>query len=163
MEKYDIIFESNRLYFIKMTDSLIDEYLKMYNDPEIQKTLFRDTFTSEEILRWLKNQLLNKEACIFSIMEKNTNKYIGNVEIIIKDNIGEIVISITPEEQDKHFGTEAIKSIIEYGYNTIGLEELVLNVYKTNERAIHCYQNMGFSIDGEGITEEEIIMWHHRK
>lgn len=70
MGKYDVIFESNRLYFIKMNDFLIDEYLKMYNDPEIQKTLFRDTFSSEQILNWLKGQLLNKEACIFSIMKK---------------------------------------------------------------------------------------------
>ena len=88
---------------------------------------------------------------------KTTNEYIGFIEIrILNDNIGDIAISVTPNKQNKHYGTEALKSIIKYGYEKIGLKGIDLNVYKTNLKAIHCYEKVGFVIDGEGYTEEDI-------
>lgn len=35
--KYEIIFESERINFVKLTTELVDEYLKMVNDIEVQK------------------------------------------------------------------------------------------------------------------------------
>ena len=51
---------------------------------------------------------LNEDATIFSMIEKETNEYIGNVEIMkIIENVGEIGITITPLKQNKHYGQEA--------------------------------------------------------
>lgn len=55
MEKYDIIFESDNIYYIKMSELLITDYLKMYTNQEIQKKLFKKTYTNEQILTWIKN------------------------------------------------------------------------------------------------------------
>lgn len=158
MENYEVIFESENLDYIKMSNTLVDEYF----NHDIQKKLFRKTFTPEQILNWIQKQLLNKDDYIFSIIEKFSNRYIGNAEVIIKDNIGEIVISITPKEQNKHFGTEALKAIVNYGYDTIELEGFELYVYKNNPKAIHCYENIGFLIEGKGISEDDIHMKHQR-
>ena len=85
------------------------------------------------------------------MIEKATGEYIGNVEIMrINNGVGEIGITITPKQQNKHYGTEAMKAIMKYGYNKLNLDGFELNVYSTNPRAIRCYENVGFQKDGVG-------------
>ena len=159
MEKYKIIFESENIYYIQMSESLMNDYLKMYNDQEVQKNLFKKIYTYEQIQNWLKKRLLDKTTCIFSMIEKETNEFIGNIEIMeIKNNIGEIGISIIPKKQNKRFGQEAIKRLIDYSFVNLNLDGLDLNVYNFNSRGIKCYEKIGFVKDGIGKTEEDIHM-----
>lgn len=163
MENYYYIFESENICYIKMNETLINEYLKMYTDVNIQRQLFKKEFTLEQIVNWIKKQLLDNNANIFSMIDKSTQEYIGNVEIILSDNnSSEIIISITPEQQDRHFGTEAMESIVQYCYDRLAANFVYIYVKKDNTRAIHCYENVGFVISGEGISEEDIRMIHHR-
>ena len=157
---YEIIFESDRIYFVRLTEKLVNDYLNMVNDIEVQKYISynRKTYELDDELKWIKSKLEEK-AIIFSMIEKETNKFIGNIEIMkIKNNIGEMGIAITPKQQDKHFGQEAIKRFIEYTFNDLGLDGLELNVYNFNPRGIKCYEKVGFINDGPGKTEEDIHM-----
>ncbi len=157
MEKYERIFESENIDYINLNKSLIEDYLEMVNHPEVANKISHNprTYTYEEELAWV-NENLEKKKLIFSMIEKKTGEYIGNVEIMhIKNNIGEIGISITPKKQSKSFGTEAMKAIIKYGQEEIGLDGFELNVYKTNKKAIHCYEKVGFVQAGIGKTEED--------
>ncbi len=158
--KYEIIFESGNILYVKINENLINDYLIMVNDPEVQKGISRKAkiYTYEQELEWVKEKL-NEDATIFSMIEKETNEYIGNVEIMkIIENVGEIGIAITPLKQNKYYGQEAMKSIINYALNIMNLENVDLNVYKTNPRAINCYEKVGFIRDGVGKTEEDIHM-----
>lgn len=98
------------------------------------------------------------------MIEKKTDEFIGNIEIMhIDDNkIGEIGICITATKQNQHYGTEAMQAIMKYGYEEMGLKGIELNVYKTNSRAIHCYEKVGFVQAGTGKTEEDIHMIHKK-
>ena len=158
--KYEILFESERIYFIKLTEELVYDYLNMINDKEVQKFISHNkrTYDYDGEIEWIKSKLENN-ALIFSMIEKETNEFIGNIEIMrIRDNTGEMGISITPKKQDKHFGQEAIKRIIEYAFNDLNLDKLELNVYDYNHRGINCYKKAGFVIEGQGETEEDIYM-----
>lgn len=160
MEKYEIIFESENILYVKINENLINDYLIMVNDPEVQKGISRKAkiYTYEQELEWVKEKL-NEDATIFSMIEKETNEYIGNVEIMhVRDGIGEIGIAITPLKQNNHYGTEAMTAIINYALNVMNLENVDLNVYKTNPRAIRCYEKAGFITDGIGKTEEDLHM-----
>ena len=151
MDKYEIIFESENILYIKINENLINDYLIMVNDPEVQKGISRKAkiYTYEQELEWVKEKL-NEDATIFSMIEKETNEYIGNVEIMnIIENVGEIGI--------------AMKSIINYALNIMNLENVDLNVHKTNPRAIHCYEKVGFKRDGVGKTEEDIHMIYKKR
>ena len=157
---YEIIFESKRIYFVKLTEKLVQEYLDMVNDIEVQKYIShnRKTYELDEELEWVKSKL-KENAIIFSMIEKETKEFIGNIEIMeIKNNIGEMGIAITPKKQDKHFGQEAIKRLIEYAFNDLSLDGLELNVYNFNTRGIRCYEKVGFIKDGPGKTDEDIHM-----
>jgi len=136
----------------------------MVNDPEVQKGISHKLrqFTYEQELAWV-NEKLNEHACIFSMLEKNSGEFIGNVEIMhINNNVGEIGISITASKQGKNYGTEAMKRIIEYGYDELKLDGFELNVYITNPKAIRCYEKVGFEHDGIGKTEDDIHMIYKR-
>lgn len=158
--EYEIIFESERIIFIKITKKLVNEYLEMVNDIEVQKYIShnRNTYELDDEFEWIKSKL-NDNSIIFSMIEKETNEFIGNIEILeIKDNVGEMGIAITPKKQDKHYGQEAIKRFIEYAFNDLELDSLELNVYNFNPRGIRCYEKVGFIKDGPGKTEEDIHM-----
>ena len=157
---YEILFESERIYFIKLTEKLVNEYLDMVNDIEVQKFIShkRKTYTLDGEIEWIMKKL-DEKAIIFSMIEKRTNEFIGNIEIIeINNNIGEIGIAITPKKQDKHFGQEAMKRLIDYSFEQLNLDGLELNVYDFNLRGIKCYEKVGFIKDGVGKTKEDIHM-----
>ena len=162
--KYEIMFESERIYYVKVTKELVNEYLTMINDINVQKFISHEikTYTLDGELEWIKNQL-KENAKVFSMIDKETNKFIGNIEIMnIGNNIGELGIAITSSMQDKHYGQESIKTIIDYALNILKLDGLELNVYKTNERGIHCYEKVGFIKAGVGKTEDDIHMIYKR-
>ena len=161
MKTYQKIFESKNINYIKLNKDLVNDYLKMVNDPEVANKISHNPkiFTYEEELAWV-NKNLEENALIFSMIEKKTSKFIGNVEIMhIDDNqVGEIGICITASMQNKHYGREAMQAIIKYGYEKLGLKKVELNVYKTNQKAIHCYEKVGFIQDGIGKTKDDIHM-----
>ena len=156
---YEVVFESERINYIKVTPELVNEYLDMINDERVQKFISHEkmVLTLEKELEWIKKKL-EEQAPLFSMIEKETNKYIGNIEITVNNNIGELGITITPSMQNKHYGQESIKAIIDYAYNELKLDGLELNVYNTNERGIHCYEKVGFIKDGVGKTPEDTHM-----
>lgn len=157
---YEIVFESENIYYVKLDERLVNDYLIMVNDPNVANKISHKTrtYTYEQELNWVKSKLEENALC-FSMLEKTTGEYIGNIEILeIKDNIGELGISITASKQDKHYGTESIKALLKYAYGELNLYGMELNVYATNPRAIHCYEKVGFIKDGIGKTEEDIHM-----
>ena len=164
MKNFEIVFESENIRYIKLSKELINEYLTMVNDIEVQKHISHNirTFTYEEEKKWVRTKLEEKALC-YSMIEKNTEEFIGNIEIMeINNGIGEIGIAITPRKQNKHYGTESMRAITNYGYSNLNLAGFELNVHSTNPRAIHCYENVGFQKDGVGKTEEDIHMIHKK-
>lgn len=158
--KYEIVFESDRINFVKLSSKLVHDYLDMVNDIEVQKFIShkRRIYNLDGELEWIKSKL-EENAIIFSMIEKQTNEYIGNIEIMkISNNIGEVGIAITQKKQDRHFGQEAIKRLVDYAFNELNLNGLELNVYNFNSRGIKCYEKVGFVIDGQGKTKEDIHM-----
>jgi RimJ/RimL family protein N-acetyltransferase len=154
------VLESEHINFIKLDESLVDDYLIMVNDPEVQNKISPNIkyYTKEQELEWIRSKLANN-AMVFSLIEKTTGKFIGNIEIMaINNNIGELGISLTPTEQNKHYGTEAIKALLDYAYNQLKLTGMELNVYLTNPKAIHCYEKIGFVKTGPGKNTLDIHM-----
>ena len=152
------MFESDRIIFVKLSEQYMDDYIKMYTDSNIQKTLFKKEYDYNTITNWIKKEISEKEKYKYSMIDKLTKEFIGNIEIIKKDEIAEIMISITPSKQGMHYATEAIKSIIEYGRKELGITKYDLNVYKNNSKAIYIYEKVGFIQDNENLSDDSIHM-----
>lgn len=143
---YNIKFESENIIFVDINQELINDYLNMVNDPEVSKfiSLKSRYFSYEDELTWLNNKK-EKKSVIFSMLEKDTNEFIGNIELMsIENDIGEIAICITPSKQNKHYGYESINRFMQYCKDELKLNVFELSVYSHNKKAINLYKKLGF-------------------
>ena len=155
----DTVFTSQRIRFVSVSESLIAEYLAMVNDVEHVARFIgprREPITAEQERRWVKKKLA-ENAAVFSMLEKATGAFIGNIELMdIADGTGELGIAITASMQEQGYGTEAIPAMVQYGMETLGLRRIVLKVYPDNARAIHVYEKCGFREYDR--TEKDVFM-----
>lgn len=153
------LFTSERIRFVEVSEDLIGDYLAMINDTERVARFIghRTEAISEEKERaWVRKKLAEKES-IFSMIEKETDAFIGNIELVdVRDRVAELGIAITAAQQNKGFGTEAVRAAVRYGMEQLGLRRIFLKVYPDNARAIHVYKTCGFREYER--TEEDIFM-----
>ena len=132
---------------IKIDFDLIPDYLEMVNDIEHVARFIgerREPYTEEEERSYMQKKL-DQHAAMFSMLEKSTRRFIGNLEFMNrKDDEAEWGIVMTYRMQDKGYGTEALKRSVEYGFAELGLRRIYLAVYANNPRAIHVYEKCGF-------------------
>ena len=141
------IFESDRISFVEVSETLINDYLIMINDNEnVNRFISKRSkqITAEEEAVWVRKKLEEK-ALIFSMIEKKTGDFIGNTELMDNsDTVKELGIAITAEMQNIGYGTEAVAALLKYGFETLGLQKIVLRANPDNARAIHVYKKCGF-------------------
>ena len=108
-----------------------------------------ETGTGKEILA----KMSEKGDFIFAIIDKKTDKLIGNCgfhNINAVNQRAEFGIFIGDKNcQNKGFGTEAGKLLLDFGFNILNLNNILLEVYSFNERAIKAYEKMGFKHIGK--------------
>ena len=143
----DKVFESENIIYVRPSFDLVPDYLEMVNDIEnVAKFIGdrREPLTEEQEIDYIKDKMDNK-ATMFSMLEKTTGKFIGNVEFFNRVfEEAEWGIVITASMQNKGYGKEALKRSVEYGFDELGLTRIYLGVYADNLRAIHVYESCGF-------------------
>lgn len=93
-----------------------------------------------------------KREHYFTIVESEKNAPIGicwlkNVNTLERN--AEIVILIGNKNYlGKGYGEESINLLLDYSFNIINLNNIMLSVYAFNKRAIKCYEKCGFKIFG---------------
>lgn len=84
----------------------------------------------------------------FVIVTLDNDKMIGTISLEDIDRINRnatLGIFIGDEEyRGKGIGTEAIKLILDYGFNYLNLNNIRLSLMEFNERALKCYEKCGF-------------------
>ena len=142
------IFESGRISFVKVSERLINDYLTMVNDIEHVDRFIGGAhlpYTREQEAAWVRGKL-DEKAPVFSMIEKATGDFIGNIELMdVRDGCGELGIAITADKQDRGFGTEAVRALVQYGMDMMGLNRIFLRTNPMNARAIHVYLKCGFT------------------
>ena len=143
----NVIFESENINYVRPSFDLVPEYLEMVNDIDNVARFIgerSEPLTEQQEIDYIKDKMDNK-ATMFSMLEKGTNKFIGNIEFFNRVfGEAEWGIVITTSMQNKGYGTEALRRSVEYGFNELGLTRIYLSVYVNNPRAIHVYENCGF-------------------
>ena len=153
-----VVFESERIKYVPVQLDLINDYLLMVNDiKNVGRFVGREEIISKDKeIEWI-NKKLDEKKPVFSMLDKSNNKFIGNIELMDANTIdAELGIAITKTMQDKGYGSEAIKRIIEYGFYDMGLKRIFLKAISSNSRAIHVYAKCGFKECGK--TEKHVFM-----
>ena len=155
------IFSSNRIDFVHVSEDLVSDYLAMINDREnvgrfIGLSRRAEPLTAEQERRWVQKKLA-ENATVFSMLERSTGQFIGNIELMdMADGQAELGIGITAQMQEKGYGTEAIPAMVRYGMDELGLSRVYLKAFPFNARAIHVYEKCGFREYDR--TEKDVFM-----
>ena len=153
------VFTSENIRFVRVSEELVPDYLAMVNDWERVGKLIgsrRDPISEEKERRWVQKKLA-EGAALFSMLEKDTGAFIGNIELMdIADRAGELGIAVTAAMQDKGYGTEAVSAMVRYGMDRLGLPRIFLKVFPDNARAIRVYEKCGFREYDR--TEDDVFM-----
>ena len=153
------IFESEHIDFVEVSEQLVSDYLVMVNDVEhVDRFLGgkHEAYTAEQEIAWVHKKLTRGD-CVFSMIEKESGRFIGNIELMGPlEGEAELGVAITAEMQDKGFGSEAIPAVIGFGFTRMGLTKIRLKTRVFNARAIHVYEKCGFHEYGR--DDEHVYM-----
>lgn len=142
--------------------SFIGEWVNNANITDMLSDIFLFPHTEKNTEAFLDRMLTpgNKETCGFVIADKDTEAFIGQIdlfEIDWKNRKAVMGIIIGREENhNKGYGKEAIQLLLDYGFNRLGLNKIELTVRAYNERGIHCYEQCGFKV--EGILRDDFFI-----
>lgn len=143
----EVLFESDNILFVRPSLDLIPDYLEMVNDIDHVARFIgerREPYTEEEERSYMQSKL-DEHAAMFSMLERGTRQFIGNMEFMNrKGDEAEWGIVMTYKMQNKGYGTEALRRAIAYGFGELGLRRIYLGVYADNLRAVHVYEKCGF-------------------
>ena len=127
-------------------------YAEWLNNEEVSRYL---TVASKVISLEAEKEMLAELAKThtYGIIENKTEKLIGNISLMNIDNVQQTAeLGIFIGEQscwNKGYGTEAVSLLIDYGFRVLNLHNIMLRVYAYNERALTCYEKIGFKKIGE--------------
>ena len=98
----------------------------------------------------LENRAKSKSS--FTIVDKETDRVIGHCAFNYEDianRYAKIGIGIGEREYwSKGYGSDALRLLLDFGFNVRGYNSICLNVFEYNKRARACYEKVGFKKQG---------------
>lgn len=135
---------------INIEDSPI--FARWFNDQEI----IQHTHVVYESISIEKEKELLLSSCKdhdYGIIDITNDNLIGNCALFNINSIyktAEIAIVIGEKSLwNKGYGSEAMYLLINYAFNILNIENILLNVSSENKNGIHCYEKIGFKKIGE--------------
>ena len=123
----------------------IEKITEWSNDKAVYSTtLYAQELVTVESLK----ELLKNKTNSFSIIDKETNNLLGHAGIFNIDNInrkGEFGIIIGDRNSHgKGYGQEATRLVLDYAFNVLNLNNIILTVFAYNTKGCRCYKKIGF-------------------
>ena len=137
-----------RIYLSPRNNEEIEKFTQWLNDFQTTDYLGRSSYiiTLESEKQYFE-ETIDKNYNFF-IVTLDDDKLIGTVGLEKFDAINRTAtlgIFIGDKEyRSQGYGTEAIKLILDYGFNYLNLNNIKLDLMSFNERALKCYQKCGF-------------------
>ncbi len=144
----------SRLYLspISANDDDAENYIRWMNNADVAIYFgqYNRIVSSKNDLKWLYEPPSDMQRYAMVLTEGDV--LIGSISIHNIDHLNRnafIGIFIGEKEhRGRGYGAEAIRLILEYGFKTLNLHNIMLTVHADNEAAIACYKKVGFREDG---------------
>ena len=147
--KYFKKLVGERLYLSPRSVEDVEKYTEWMNDFETTDYTGRShqTMTLEGERKYIEESNQKNENT-FAIIESKEDKLIGSIGLHRINHIkrtATLGIFIGDKEyRGKGYGTEAIRLILDFGFNYLNLNNIKLDLMEFNERALACYKKCGF-------------------
>ena len=144
------LLNGRRVVLRGLVDADRAQLLKWRNDPDLKRLTGPGPFVP---VRTEDIQISDSEQSIqFGICLASSQQLVG---VIALSNLSWTnrcaELSIFIGETANHgvsYGTDAIRMLLDYGFNELNLHRIELEVVSYNARAIRAYRNLGFTLEG---------------
>ena len=149
-----IISETVRLRAIERQD--LPLFVAWLNDPEVRQHLLVNIPLSQaQEDGWFDRMLarpLEEQPLGIEVRTPEGWRLVGNCSFFDLDwrnRCCELGIFIGDKEYwSRGYGTQVMRLMLKYGFNTLNLNRVYLRVYESNPRGIKCYEKAGFRHEG---------------
>ena len=132
-----------------------EKWTEWDNDLEFAIPLGEEAYTcySLDKTKEIISKVIKEQDPIFSIIDLETDTPIGRCMLFKVDKVDKkatLGIGIGDKAYwNKGYGQDAMKLLLDYGFNLLNLSNIMLGVYSYNQRAIYCYKKVGFKEIGK--------------
>ncbi len=125
-------------------------WAKWLNDPAVTLPLGDEAYIPYGIERAQGDvrETIERQGRVFTIVEKESGRAIGRCllfDVNLVDRTAMAGIFIGEKDcRGKGYGQEAMRLLLDFGFNLLNLHSVMLGVFAFNEPAIRCYTGLGF-------------------
>lgn len=155
--------ETKRLILRQVDYGDVEQLYEMLSDAEVAKfDYFYPVTSKEEVLKFIerfKEELDENEEITWGIVLKETNKLIGTCCLGDFDDgarRAEIGYDVTQSEWGKGYATEALKAVVEYGFDVMNLNRIEATITPGNNASVRVLEKLNFV--HEGIVRERDLI-----
>lgn len=135
--------EHTQSFYDIMSKDAVTKYYGMESLKSIEQALkiiksFQNTYESKRAIRW-------------GIVLKDTGDFIGTLglnNLSTWSKKAEIGFELHPSHCNKGITTEAVKEVLQYSFEDLGLFRMGAVTYPQNEPSIHLLNRLGFTKEG---------------
>ena len=146
----------------------LPHYVEWLNDWEVRRFLaptLPHPLTIQDEDDWFNHQRTDQHSKVFAILTRSEGRVIGNCglhQIDWPNRAATLGIFIGDRNYwGKGFGTDAIRTLLRYGFEQANLHRIQLEVFAFNPRALRVYDQCGFKLEG---TRKQVLFregeWH---
>lgn len=147
--------DGERIYLreVRLSD-VTENYYRWMNDPEVVQYLETRFFpySREKIESYVRQMQEDADSAFMAVIVKNGDEHIGNIKIGPINwfhRFADIALIIGEKKSwGRGYGTEAIKLVTDYAFNTLNLHKLTAGIYANNIGSIEAFKKAGFSVEG---------------
>lgn len=145
--------ETERLVLRDLAESDSSALFQNYSDEDIAKNFLDAPLTDMEqaiqFIEAFRAEFRQGEAITWAVSLKGTNEFIGTCSYMIEANsCAEIGYDLSKAHWGKGLMSEALRAIIEYGFDELGLREIKADTLSENTRSVKLLERLGFRLDG---------------
>lgn len=125
-------------------------WYRWLNDIEVALPLGDEVYSTltDEAMAGCAESMAKNGDPVFTIVENGAERAIGRCLLFNADRVNRSAMAgIFIGEKDcwnKGFGGEALELLLDYGFNLLNLNSVMLGAFAYNERAVACYRRIGF-------------------
>jgi diamine N-acetyltransferase len=137
----------------------LPRFVKWFSDPDVRTNLalyLPMSLGQEE--KWYERNLQASDTQAWAIDAQPADMAVGPWvhigscgfhHIEWRNRLAELGISIGARDYwNRGYGTDAVATLVSFGFNTLNLNRVWLRVFADNPRAIRCYEKVGFKLEG---------------
>jgi ribosomal-protein-alanine N-acetyltransferase len=134
--------ETERLHLKPLSENHVEDILKIRSNEITNKYVIRNApknnYDALQFILMIKERTMNNESFYFGISLKNQQNLIGTIclyKFTEDRKTAEVGYELLPEFHHQGIMSEALKAVLNFGFNDLHLQEIVAMTNKYNENS----------------------------